>query len=69
VDEARSVRQFWFGALPLSAAQLQQRMRFWFGNDPTPLRRGRDEGIRTRSPAAGRAGASLPAGPTGRGGA
>jgi uncharacterized protein (DUF924 family) len=48
VDEARSVRQFWFGALPLSAAQLQQRMRFWFGTDPTALRRERDEAIRSR---------------------
>ncbi len=48
MDEARSVRDFWFGTLPLSAAQLQQRMRFWFGNEPTPLRRERDEAIRSR---------------------
>jgi uncharacterized protein (DUF924 family) len=48
VDEARSVRDFWFGALPLSAGQLQQRMRFWFGGEPTPTRRARDEAIRGR---------------------
>jgi uncharacterized protein (DUF924 family) len=48
VDEARSVREFWFGELPLSAQQLQQRMRFWFGSEPTPLRRERDETIRSR---------------------
>ena len=48
MDEARSVREFWFGALPLSAAQLQQRMRFWFGAEPTPMRRERDEAIRRR---------------------
>jgi uncharacterized protein (DUF924 family) len=45
VDEARSVREFWFGTLPLSGAQLQQRMHFWFGNQPTPVRRERDEAI------------------------
>ena len=48
MDEARSVRDFWFGKLPLSAEQLQQRMRFWFGSQPTPLRRQRDETIRSR---------------------
>jgi uncharacterized protein (DUF924 family) len=48
VDEARSVREFWFGTLPLTAAQLQQRMRFWFGSEPTPVRRERDEAIRSR---------------------
>ena len=48
MDEARSVREFWFGTQPLSAARLQQRMRFWFGDEPTPLRRERDEAIRSR---------------------
>jgi uncharacterized protein (DUF924 family) len=48
VDEARSVREFWFGTLPLSAEQLQQRMRFWFGAEPTPTRRSRDDTIRSR---------------------
>jgi uncharacterized protein (DUF924 family) len=32
VDEARSVREFWFGRLPLSAEALNRRMRFWFGS-------------------------------------
>lgn len=48
MDEARNVREFWFGALPLSAQQLQQRMRFWFGSEPTPLRSERDKAIRNR---------------------
>jgi uncharacterized protein (DUF924 family) len=48
VDEARSVRDFWFGTLPLSAVQLQQRMHFWFGGEPTPVRRERDAAIRSR---------------------
>jgi len=48
MDEARSVREFWFGQLPLSASALDQRMRFWFGGEPSDLRRRRDEQIRTR---------------------
>jgi len=31
LEEARAVREFWFGELPLSAAQLGRRMEFWFG--------------------------------------
>ncbi len=48
MDEARGVREFWFGPLPLSAGRLPQRMRFWFGHEPTPLRRERDQAIRER---------------------
>jgi uncharacterized protein (DUF924 family) len=48
VDEARSVREFWFGTQPLSAERLQQRMRFWFGDEPTAVRRERDAAIRSR---------------------
>jgi uncharacterized protein (DUF924 family) len=49
MDEARQVREFWFGRLPVSAAELQQRMKLWFGDDESPtLRRERDESIRTR---------------------
>ncbi len=48
MDEARGVREFWFGELPPTPAQLQERMRFWFGSEPTPLRRQRDEAVRTR---------------------
>jgi uncharacterized protein (DUF924 family) len=48
VDEARSVRDFWFGALPPSAEQLNRRVRFWFGDDSSPLRQRRDQEIRRR---------------------
>jgi uncharacterized protein (DUF924 family) len=48
MDEARSIRDFWFGKLPLSAAKLEQRMRFWFGADGSQLRARRDDEIRTR---------------------
>lgn len=47
MDEARSVRDFWFGRLPLSAPDLNRRMRFWFGGD-SAVRRRRDETIRAR---------------------
>ena len=45
MDEARSVRDFWFGKLPLTAAALNRRMRFWFGNEGVQER---DEQIRVR---------------------
>jgi uncharacterized protein (DUF924 family) len=48
VDNARSVREFWFGQLPLSAAAFNERMRFWFGEQATPMRRRRDAHIRLR---------------------
>jgi uncharacterized protein (DUF924 family) len=48
VDEARSVREFWFGQLPLTAAALQGRLRFWFGGEPSELRTRRDATIRER---------------------
>jgi uncharacterized protein (DUF924 family) len=44
VDEARSIREFWFGRLPLSADALNRRMRFWFGSGS----RAHDEQIRVR---------------------
>jgi len=37
MDEARSIREFWFGRLPLSADGLNRRIRFWFGGDTTEL--------------------------------
>jgi len=46
MDEARSVREFWFGKLPLSAQALGERMGFWFGEDELTARR--DEQIRSR---------------------
>jgi uncharacterized protein (DUF924 family) len=48
VDEARSIREFWFGRLPLSADGLNRRIRFWFGGDTTELGRLRDEHMRVR---------------------
>jgi len=41
------VREFWFGTLPLSAAQLNARLRFWFG-DASHERARRDATVRTR---------------------
>jgi len=46
MDEARSVREFWFGRLPLSPPALGERMGFWFGEDELTARR--DEQIRSR---------------------
>jgi uncharacterized protein (DUF924 family) len=48
VDEARSVRDFWFGRLPLSAEALNKRLRFWFGDESSQLRQRRDEHMRAR---------------------
>jgi uncharacterized protein (DUF924 family) len=48
VDEARSVREFWFGRQPLSAASTRQRLRFWFGDGSSPVRQRRDAEIRRR---------------------
>jgi uncharacterized protein (DUF924 family) len=48
MDEARSVRDFWFGKLPLSAEALNRRIRFWFGDETAALRQRRDEHIRAR---------------------
>jgi uncharacterized protein (DUF924 family) len=48
MDEARGVRDFWFGKLPLSPAALEERMHFWFGGETFTEARERDEKIRTR---------------------
>jgi uncharacterized protein (DUF924 family) len=48
MDEARSVRDFWFGPRPLSADELNRRFRFWFGDGSSQLRQRRDEQIRVR---------------------
>jgi uncharacterized protein (DUF924 family) len=48
IDRAREVREFWFGHLPMSAAALAERMRFWFGGDSETLQRERDETVRAR---------------------
>jgi uncharacterized protein (DUF924 family) len=48
MDEARNIRDFWFGPLPLSAEGLNRRVRFWFGDDTSRLRERRDKHIRER---------------------
>ena len=45
MDEARSIRDFWFGKQPLTAETLNRRMRFWFGSEGS---KERDEQIRAR---------------------
>ena len=36
MDEARQVRDFWFGTLPLTAQALNQRVKLWFPGDESP---------------------------------
>jgi uncharacterized protein (DUF924 family) len=49
MDEARQVRDFWFGKPPLSAQALNQRLALWFpGDESTDVVRERDEAIRVR---------------------
>lgn len=48
MDEARSIREFWFGRLPLSADGLNRRIRFWFGGAASELGQLRDEHMRAR---------------------
>ena len=48
MDEARSVRDFWFGTTPLSADTLNRRILFWFGDEASARRQRRDEHIRAR---------------------
>jgi len=48
VDEARGVREFWFGRAPLTADALNTRMRFWFGSGAGEFGHRRDEHIRVR---------------------
>ena len=43
MDEARLVREYWFGVQPLTAEALDRRMDFWFGAEA-----GRDAEIRER---------------------
>lgn len=36
MDEARQVREFWFGKLPLTPQALKQRVNLWFPGDENP---------------------------------
>jgi uncharacterized protein (DUF924 family) len=48
MDEARKVRDFWFGKTPLSAEQLPRRMKLWFGDVPVETRQQVDDTLRAR---------------------
>lgn len=48
MDDARTVLDYWFGRGSTGAADLEARMRFWFGGDMPEQRRQRDEEIRER---------------------
>ena len=48
MDEARNVRDYWFGTAPLTADELPERMRFWFGPVSREEQRDQDEEIRQR---------------------
>jgi uncharacterized protein (DUF924 family) len=49
MDEARQVRDFWFGKLPMTAQTLDQRLKLWFPEDEAPdVQQNRDKAIRAR---------------------
>ncbi|MEJ1963025.1 MAG: DUF924 family protein [Gammaproteobacteria bacterium] len=48
MDQARKVRDFWFGQTPLAPEQLPRRMELWFGSGPEPLQRHVDDTLRAR---------------------
>ena len=48
MDDARRVREFWFGKPPLSREALDERMKVWFaGEDSAPLAQQQDAAIRS----------------------
>jgi uncharacterized protein (DUF924 family) len=49
MDEARLIRDFWFGKVPLTPETLKRRMQLWFGGEESPdIVRHRDELIRAK---------------------
>jgi uncharacterized protein (DUF924 family) len=48
MDEARKVREFWFGKLPLAPEELDRRMQIWFGDLSPEERREWDDSIRVQ---------------------
>jgi uncharacterized protein (DUF924 family) len=48
MDDARKVRDFWFGKTPLSPEQLPRRMKLWFGDVSEETQRQVDDALRTR---------------------
>jgi uncharacterized protein (DUF924 family) len=48
MDDARKVRDFWFGKTPLSPEQLPRRMKLWFGDVAEDTQRQVDDALRVR---------------------
>src|SRR3954463_10166377 len=48
MDDARKVRDFWFGKTPLAAEQLPRRMKLWFGDVPEETQQQIDYALRER---------------------
>jgi uncharacterized protein (DUF924 family) len=48
MDDAKKVRDFWFGKTPLSPEQLPRRVDLWFGNASDEVRRSVDDTLRAR---------------------
>jgi uncharacterized protein (DUF924 family) len=48
MDDARKVRDFWFGKTPLAPEQLPRRMELWFGGKSEELQRHVDDTLRAR---------------------
>jgi uncharacterized protein (DUF924 family) len=48
MDDARKVRDFWFGKTPLAAEQLPRRMKLWFGDVPEETQHQIDYALRER---------------------
>ena len=38
LEDARRVREFWFGSLPMTREALEERMKMWFGNEESTER-------------------------------
>jgi uncharacterized protein (DUF924 family) len=49
MDEARQIRDFWFGKVPLTPETMKRRMQLWFGgSESADVIRHRDELIRSK---------------------
>jgi uncharacterized protein (DUF924 family) len=49
MDEARQVRDFWIGKLPMTAQTLDQRLKLWFPENERPeVQQNRDKSVRAR---------------------
>jgi uncharacterized protein (DUF924 family) len=48
MDEARQLREFWLGKVPLSTDEIAERMEWWFGGAAPDVQRQRDAQIRIR---------------------